>query len=133
MNVAVAAAAAWADYGGRGMCDLVDALFHVGYLDTDDKKVDVLDKMARHGALRDVEFTLAKIDPGITREHGCEILSAAAAGGKGRADVLKVPAKQRVGPERGELETQADGAVRGYTARGRRHGQGLVGGWSQDV
>lgn len=88
-SATTAAAAARTDDEGRGMCDLVDALLHVGYLDTDDKRADVLTNVSWHGALQDVELTLVKIDGGsMTRVHECEILPAAAAGGKGRADVL---------------------------------------------
>ncbi|KAK4206593.1 hypothetical protein QBC37DRAFT_458347 [Rhypophila decipiens] len=73
-----------------GMCELVDALLDVGYLDTNDKRADVLAKVARYGVLRDVEFTLGKIErDSISLAQECEILPAAAAGGKGRADVLE--------------------------------------------
>ncbi|KAK0710662.1 hypothetical protein B0H67DRAFT_610948 [Lasiosphaeris hirsuta] len=73
----------------RGICDLVEALVHVGYLDNEEKRAEVLVKVARWGAVGAVRFTVGKIERGsITREQECEILPAAA-GMKGRADVLK--------------------------------------------
>ncbi|KAK3360707.1 hypothetical protein B0T25DRAFT_536213 [Lasiosphaeria hispida] len=72
-----------------GMSDMVDALLHVGYLDNEEKRAEVLVKVARYGTLWTVRFTVGKIERGgITREQECEILPAAAAGGKGRAEVL---------------------------------------------
>ncbi|KAK3323002.1 hypothetical protein B0H66DRAFT_218272 [Apodospora peruviana] len=76
---------------GGGMCEMVDALLHVGFLDSEEKRADALTKVARYGDLGEVKFTLGKIERGsITPAQEAEILSAAAQGGKGRAQVLQV-------------------------------------------
>ncbi|KAM7198729.1 hypothetical protein V8F20_006044 [Naviculisporaceae sp. PSN 640] len=83
----------------EGISDLVDALLHVGYLDTDDKRADVLTKVARFGSVDDIKFTMSKIErESITLVHECEMLPAAAAGGKGRAEVLKFLLKSGLDP-----------------------------------